>query len=201
MSRKTRRHQGGFSTVEAVLIMTLIAMATLTMAHTVISGQRALGHIEEDARIMDQAQILMTRLTQIPFGTGTESAAPASDISMVVAVENNLFGSSTASSGANGSTVNGYSPTITQNFTGANVTLTQMALTSPLNWQYAVNGNSFYGLGKTWRVLVDRDLNGDGDTTDPMELATATSQDLFRVEIQYDGKRVLHTVRSRNPTE
>ncbi len=190
---RPERRDGGFSSVEAVLIMSMIGMATLSMGHSIMAGQKALGYVEDDTRILDQAQVLISRMTQIPFGSGAETAASAPALAMLVAVENDLFGSSTGASGANGQ--------ITQTFTGATVTLTQVRLASPMSWQYAVQGRAYYGLGGTWQIIVDRDVNGDGDTLDPVELATSASQDLFRIEIRYDGRRVLRTVRTRQPSE
>jgi len=207
--RQYVRRDAGFSAVESVLVISLLAVGTLGLAHTIISGQQAIAHLEADSRLIDHAQVLMTRLNQIPFGAGNETAASGAALAMIVAPENTLFGSSTgggtigSASGLTqqgGGTV-GYAPSPVQLFTGANVTLTQLRLASPLSWQYGSNGSSYLGPPGTWQIIVDRDLNGDGDLLDPMETQTATTQDLFRVEIRHAGRRILHTVRSRNPQE
>lgn len=199
------RRDRGFSAVELVLVMAILGIATISLSHTVLSGQRTMTFIEDDTRVFDQAQVLMSRLNQIPFGTGNETAAPAASLAMLVAVENDLFGSATGGGVGpgygQGGTANGAGLNLTQTFTGANVALTQVRLASPMTWEYAANGNAWYGNGGTWQIVVDRDLNGDGDLLDPLEVATAVGQDLLRVEILHDGRRILRTVRSRNPSE
>lgn len=187
-----RQREAGFSAVEALILIAVLGMATLSMAHTTISGQRSLTHMEDDSKIFDQAQVLMSRLAAIPFGTGSEPAASQWNLGMLVSIENDLFGSPFGAHNPNAPT---------QFFTGANVTLTQVRAAQPLEWQYAVGNSPYYGGNGQWRVIVDRDLNGDGDLADPMEVQTQLSQDLFRIEIQYEGRRILRTIRSRNPSE
>ncbi|MAG54944.1 MAG: hypothetical protein CMJ83_01505 [Planctomycetes bacterium] len=190
-----QRRDAGFSAIEAVLMITLLGMATLSMAHTVVSGQRSLEHIEDDSRIVEQAQILMTRIAALPFGTSGEGPADTWDLLMLVAVENDAYGSPYGP-GTSGT----YGPAQLYWGTGA-LSLTQVRGVSPLQWEYSVNNVQYYGKEGLWEIIVDRDLNGDGDLLDPMEVATATAQDLLRVEIRFDGRRILRSIRSRNPTE
>lgn len=195
MRRPPGTLEDGITTVEAVLMITLLGMATLSMAHTVVSGQRTLAHVEDDGRVNEQAQVLMTRLAALTFGTGNEGPASTWDLLMLVGVENNLFGSPYSGAPHNPATPE-------QTYWGTSgLTLSQVRSSSPLEWEYAINNVQYYGRQGTWQIIVDRDLNGDGDLTDPMELATASHQDLFRIEIRFDGRRILRTIRSRNPSE
>ena len=70
-----------------------------------------------------------------------------------------------------------------------------------MQWTYTQGTRTYFGEEGQWEIIVDRDLNGDGDLTDPMELATAATQDLLRVEIRFNGRRLLRTIRSRDPSE
>ena len=243
------RRQRGFSSPEAVILIAVIAMTALSLGDTLISGTRAIGHMEEDSRILDQAQVIMGRLRQIPSATGSEPAPPAGQLAMLAPLENTFSGSPTGPAQNQGSGGNpwGYLPPnaqgngygltqggppygqggppygqggppygqggtggsiplpppirITQLFTGLNITLTQVRQASPMVWQYMSGSREIFDGDGQWRIIVSRDLNDDGDLTDPMETASAAQQDLFRIEIRYDGRRILSSVRSRNPTE
>ena len=194
-SPSPRRGEAGFSAIEAILILALLATTTLGITESILSSQQGLRHIEDDSVLFDQAQTVMNRLSAISFGTGSEGAADPWDLVNLITVENNLRGS------ANSHGIMSSPGLIQSLFTGSNATLTQLAPISPMEWEYSVNGDTYFGPPGRWSLVVDRDLNGDGDLLDPMEVATAGSADLFRIEIRFEGRRILKTIRSRNPSE
>jgi len=185
------RNQAGFSALEAMLMMAILALATLGMAHTLLGGQQALDNVKQDTLIVDQARTLMSRLATMPFGVSGGPTPSALQLADLVAVENNLFGSSENTAGTG-------SLAPTQIYSGTNLSLSELRTASPISWQYlSSSGQQYYGHGGTWQMVVSNDLNGDGDLNDPNE----GTSDLFRVDILYKGRRVLRTIRSKNPNE
>lgn len=185
--------RGGFSSLEGVTILALLAVATLGLVGSLVAGQGSLRHIEDDSQTLHQAQILMSRLTTIPFGAPTDATPSWTTVAAIVTIENDLFGAPTGGHDVE-------SPQ--QYYTGTALTLSQLAkLPMPLTWSYANAGRTFNGNAGTWGLIVDRDLNGDGDLSDPIETATQLSQGLLRIELQFQGRRVLRTIRSQDPVQ
>lgn len=70
-------------------------------------------------------------------------------------------------------------------------TLTELRNKAPLVLQYAGSPDG------TWEVWIETDLNGDGDTADPLE----GSADLFCIRVLCDGELVLQQLCGREPNE
>lgn len=179
--------RAGFSSIEAVLVMALLAMATLSMSHTMLGSRQSLQHLREDSLIRDQAHTLLSRLESIPFGS---SAGPVSalQVANLVSLENDFMGSPLGQ----------HDPAnVQQIYSGVSVSLRDLEGVSPITWEYAVNGDDYFVRGGIWTIVVDRDLNGDGDLLDPYE----GQSDLLRVEIRHNGHKILRAIRSKNPNE
>lgn len=185
----------GLGAVEAVLLLALLGTMSLGLAHGLLSGRKGTEFVERDARVFAQARILMNRLDAASFGSGNEGDAATMDLLNLIVIENSLYGGPAAP----GSYDNW--DQLSEYFQGTDVTLTQLQPLSPLTWRYEQGGKTYFGPEGTWSIVVSRDLNGDGDTSDPLELATQTNEDLLRVEIQFNGRRILRTLRSRMPSE
>ncbi len=74
-------------------------------------------------------------------------------------------------------------------------TVTLSQLVCPVNQDghsFKLGGND---LNRTWRVRVTRDVNGDGDEFDDREARS----DLMRLEIYYDNRLVVETLRAADP--
>jgi len=179
--------RAGFSSVEAVLVMAVLAMATLSMSHTMLGSRQSMQHLREDSLIRDQAHTLLSRLQSIPFGS---NAGPVSalQVASLVSLENDFMGSPIGQPDPSN---------IQQIYSGVSVSLRDLEGVSPITWEYAINGDDYFVRGGTWSIIIDRDLNGDGDLLDPFE----GQDDLLRIELRHDGRSILRSIRSRNPNE
>ena len=163
----SRKRQSGFSLFEITVLLVVISVATLSTASGILSAQKATNSTRRERELLSLADGLLGRMRSLSVGTG--GAATALQITDIVARDG-------ASSGVPAPS------------------LSELRGASPMAWQYA--GSDAAAMG-TWTILIDSDLNGDGDTLDPLE----GTDEVLRIAISFDGRLLVEGVRSRDPNE
>lgn len=148
----------GFTLLEVLITMGVLAFVTLSIATGIGAGHHATKHLEEEVALVSRGQELLDRLLVIQFGTDADPAATGAELTELFDADDN-FGS---------------------------ITLHKLRAFGPVEFEtpgFPVRGR--------WRIVIDTDLNGDGDTADPEE----GREDLLRITISHDGRLMARSVR------
>ncbi len=152
------KRDAGFTLLEVLLTMGVLAVITLSIATGIGTGHTASRRLEREVVLLSRAQEMLEQLRAIPFGSATDPAATAGELTEFFD-EDGDYGS---------------------------VTLKKIeAFGTP---QFENAGFPVPGL---WRVIIDADLNGDGDVTD----ADEGRADLVRILILHEGRLLARSVR------
>jgi len=151
-------NERGFTFVEIMLTIGVLAFVTLSIATGIGAGHRATRALEDEVVLVSRGQELLEQLLAVPFGQNTDGTATGAELSEMFDGDDE-FGS---------------------------ISLHKLAAFGPA--EFATAGFPVQG---TWRVVVDSDLNGDGDTDDTDEGRT----DLFRIVVTHEGRLIARTVR------
>lgn len=156
----------GFSLVETMITLVLAVLVVYSVHSTLQTTLSGQVAANQLYATQRMANDLMARLRAISFGTVTDP--PASALAL-----DELFDDD-----------EDFGP----------ITLHQLAV-APSAPGYSFRTN-MQGVVGTWRVKVDRDLDGNGDTDGPRE----GRDDVFRIAIFFDEALVLSTLRAADPS-
>lgn len=148
----------GFTLVEVLIAMGVLAFVTLSIATGIGAGHHATKALEEEVALVGRGQELLERLLAIPFGVASEGAASGAELNELLDADDD-FGTATVHK--------------------------LMAFGVP-----EFETPAFPVPGR-WRIVIDTDLNGDGDLDDPEE----GRSDLLRIQILHEGRLLARTVR------
>ena len=148
----------GFSLVEVLMSLGVLAFVTLSIATGVGTGHSTTKALEEEVALVSRGQEYLERLLAVPFGRSSDPVATAPELTEMFDDDAN-FGS---------------------------MTLHKLRRFGPVEFEAAA-----FPVRGVWRVVVDQDLNGDGDLSDPDE----GRADLMRIEISHRGRVVARTER------
>lgn len=155
----------GFSLVETMITLVLAVLVVYSVHSTLRTTLTGQVAANEMHAIQRMADDLLMRLRTIGFGTDTDP--PVSGLALDELFDDDEdFGPITLHQLVVGPTDGGYT--------------------------FRVNSNGLVG---TWRIKVDRDLDGDGDTDGPRE----GRRDLLHIAIFFDDRLVLSTLRAADP--
>lgn len=155
---------GGFTLIEIVVGLSVLLIATLALGLSLQAGAVAARELREGQIILGQAQSLIDRLIAIPFGLSTDPDPTASQVAEAFDPDRDP----------------------------GTVTLFQLSRSPPGDdgWRFSLSDFPVVG---EWRVLVDRDVNGNGVEDGDLE----TSQRVFRISVFFNDALILQTVRAR----
>lgn len=159
------RAEAGFSLVEAMLTLVLAVLVVYSVHATLQASIKGQVASTQMHSVQRMASDFLSRLRRISFGLFTDP--PASALAL-----DELFDAD-----------DDFGP----------ITLHQLAV-APDNPGFTFR-TGIDGVVGTWRIKVDRDLDGDGSTSGPRE----GRQDLLRIAIFFDERLILSTIRAADP--
>ena len=172
--------QSGFSLVEVMLTLSILAVATTALGLTEVSNARRSRDLKERDIAFGRGQAIMERILRCPFGAPNALEATGSELDI-------LFGSD--------DDVRQVSLTqLMQKDTNADGLVDAEPIT------FRLDGIEDKG---QWEIIIDADLDGNGiiePLVDGLETREGRS-DLLRIEIRRNGRTVLKTLRARTPQE
>ena len=196
--RKQQELESGITSIETVLVISVVLMATMSLMVALAGSQRSNKFIDSDSRIFDHAVTLLERAAGLRFGDPSPPAPAASDLATLVVPENSLFGIDGSQGAINTSASSGnHIGDVTTSLIPINLTLEQLSQISPMIWQYSTPVGGGNSTPLEWRIIVDRDLNGDGIISGPAETIAQSNGDLFRVAVMAGGRITASAIRTR----